>query len=47
LCNGVDTASATSSNKTRWHVEQLPDGSFRWITSSGRPYITEPTRYPI
>jgi hypothetical protein len=31
----------------RWHVDQLPDGTFRWITPSGRSYVTEPTRYPI
>jgi hypothetical protein len=31
----------------RWKVEQLPDGTFRWTTPSGRTYETEPTRYPI
>jgi hypothetical protein len=31
----------------RWKVEQLPDGTFRWTTPSGRTYTTEPTRYPI
>ena len=31
----------------RWHVDQLPDGSFRWTTPAGRTYTTEPTRYPI
>ncbi|MGD0244304.1 MAG: DUF222 domain-containing protein [Streptosporangiaceae bacterium] len=30
-----------------WNVDQLPDGTFRWTTPSGRGYITEPTRYPI
>jgi hypothetical protein len=30
-----------------WHVDQLPDGTFRWTTPAGRTYITEPTRYPI
>ncbi|MGD0247263.1 MAG: hypothetical protein ABSB59_44035, partial [Streptosporangiaceae bacterium] len=30
-----------------WTVDQLPDGTFRWTTPSGRSYITEPTRYPI
>jgi hypothetical protein len=30
-----------------WNVDQLPDGTFRWTTPSGRSYITEPTRYPI
>ena len=31
----------------RWQVDQLPDGTFRWTTPSGRQYTTEPTRYPI
>ena len=31
----------------RWSVDQLPDGTFRWTTPSGRIYTTEPTRYPI
>ena len=31
----------------RWNVEQLPDGTFRWTTPSGRQFTTEPTRYPI
>ena len=31
----------------RWKVEQLPDGTFRWTTPSGRTYTAEPTRYPI
>jgi Domain of unknown function (DUF222) len=30
----------------RWHVDQLPDGTFWWTTPSGRQYTTEPTRYP-
>jgi hypothetical protein len=30
----------------RWHVDQDPDGTFRWTTPSGRQYTTEPTRYP-
>ncbi|MGD0241905.1 MAG: DUF222 domain-containing protein [Streptosporangiaceae bacterium] len=30
-----------------WTVDQLPDGTFRWTTPSGRDYTTEPTRYPI
>ena len=29
-----------------WKVDQLPDGTFRWTTPSGRSYDTEPTRYP-
>jgi hypothetical protein len=31
----------------RWHVDQLPDGTFHWTAPSGRTYTTEPTRYPI
>jgi hypothetical protein len=31
----------------KWRVDQLPDGTFRWTTPSGRAYTTEPTRYPI
>jgi hypothetical protein len=31
----------------KWKVEQLPDGTFRWTTPTGRSYDTEPTRYPI
>jgi hypothetical protein len=31
----------------RWTVAQLPDGTFRWTTPSGRTYTAEPTRYPI
>jgi len=31
----------------RWHVDQLPDGTFTWTTPAGRTYTTEPTRYPI
>ena len=31
----------------RWHVDQLPDGTFRWTTPAGRTYTTEPTRYPV
>ena len=30
-----------------WRVDQLPDGTFRWTTPSGRSYDAEPTRYPI
>jgi hypothetical protein len=30
-----------------WKVDQLPGGTFRWNTPSGRSYTTEPTRYPI
>jgi len=31
----------------RWKVDQLPDGTFRWTTPTGRQYTTEPTRYPV
>jgi hypothetical protein len=31
----------------KWEVDQLPDGTFQWTTSSGRTYTAEPTRYPI
>jgi hypothetical protein len=31
----------------KWTVDQLPDGTFRWTTPSGRSYTTEPTRYPV
>ena len=31
----------------KWHVDQLPDGTFRWTTPAGRTYTTEPTRYPV
>ncbi|HET9975649.1 MAG TPA: DUF222 domain-containing protein, partial [Streptosporangiaceae bacterium] len=30
-----------------WKVDQLPDGTVRWTTPSGRSYTTKPTRYPI
>jgi hypothetical protein len=31
----------------KWKVDQLPDGTFRWTTPSGRTYTAEPTRYSI
>ena len=31
----------------RWKVDQLPDGTIRWITPTGRQYTTGPTRYPV
>ena len=31
----------------KWHVDQFPDGTYRWTTPAGRQYTTEPTRYPI
>ena len=49
LCNGGPKCRHDHRLKQhpRWHVDQLPDGTFRWITPSGRQYTTEPTRYPI
>jgi len=49
LCNGGPKCRHDHRLKQqpRWNVEQLPDGTFRWTTPSGRDYITEPTRYPI
>jgi len=38
---------STGSNSTRWNVEQITPGTFRWTAPSGRQYTTEPTRYPI
>jgi len=31
----------------KWKVDQLPDGTVRWTTPSGRTPTTEPTRYPV
>jgi len=49
LCNGGPKCRHDHRLKQdpRWNVDQLPDGTFRWTTPSGRSYITEPTRYPI
>jgi Domain of unknown function (DUF222) len=49
LCNGGPKCRHDHRLKQqpRWNVDQLPHGTFRWITPSGRDYITEPTRYPI
>jgi len=49
LCNGGPKCRHDHRLKQqpRWKVDQLPDGTFRWTTPSGRDYITEPTRYPI
>jgi len=49
LCNGGPKCRHDHRLKQhpRWKVGQLPDGTFRWTTPSGRDYITEPTRYPI
>src|SRR5215475_9999549 len=49
LCNGGPKCRRDHRLKQdpRWKVDQLPDGTFRWTTPSGRTYITEPTRYPV
>jgi hypothetical protein len=49
LCNGGPKCRHDHRLKQdpRWKVDQLPDGAFRWITPTGRQYITEPTRYPV
>ena len=49
LCNGGPKCRHDHRLKQhpRWHVDQLPDGTFRWTVPSGRQYTTEPTRYPI
>jgi hypothetical protein len=49
LCNGGPKCRHHHRLKQQpgWKVDQLPDGTFRWTTPSGRSYDTEPTRYPI
>jgi Domain of unknown function (DUF222) len=49
LCNGGPKCRYDHRLKQhpRWHAEQLPGGTFRWTTPSGRQYVTETTRYPI
>jgi hypothetical protein len=49
LCNGDPKCRRDHRLKQdpRWTVGQLPDGTFRWTTPTGRQYTTEPTRYPI
>jgi len=49
LCNGGPKCRHDHRLKQqpRWKVDQLPDGTFRWTTPSGRDYTTEPTRYPV
>ena len=49
LCNGGPKCRLDHRLKQdpRWKVDQLPDGTFRWITPTGRKYATEPTRYPV
>jgi hypothetical protein len=49
LCNGGPKCRRDHRLKQhpRWKADQLPDGTFRWTTPSGRQYVTEATRYPI
>jgi len=49
LCNGGPKCRHDHRLKQQpgWNVDQLPDGTFRWTTPSGRSYDTEPTCYPI
>ena len=49
LCNGGPKCRHDHRLKQdpRWKVDQLPDGTFRWTTPTGRQYTTEPTRYPV
>jgi hypothetical protein len=49
LCNGGPKCRRDHRLKQdpRWTVDQLPDGTFRWTTPTGRQYTTEPTRYPV
>ena len=42
-----EAAFAVRAAARGWHVDQLPDGTFRWTTPTGRQYTTEPTRYPV
>ena len=49
LCNGGPKCRRDHRLKQdpRWTVDQLPGGTFRWTTPTGRQYTTEPTRYPV
>jgi hypothetical protein len=49
LCNGGPKCRRDHRLKQdpRWTVDQLPGGTFRWTTPTGRTYTTEPTRYPV
>ena len=49
MCNGDPKCRRDHRLKQdpRWTVDQLPDGTFRWTTPTGRQYTTEPTRYPV
>jgi len=49
MCNGDPKCRRDHRLKqdSRWTVDQLLDGTFRWTTPTGRQYTTEPTRYPV
>jgi hypothetical protein len=49
LCNGGPKCRRDHRLKQhpRWHVDQLPDGTFTWTAPSGRQYTSAPDRYPI
>ena len=49
LCNGGPKCRHDHRLKQhpKWTVDQLPDGTFRWTTPSGRHYTKEPTRSPV
>jgi Domain of unknown function (DUF222) len=49
MCNGGPKCRRDHRLKQdpRWTVDQLPGGTFRWTTPTGRQYTTEPTRYPV
>jgi Domain of unknown function (DUF222) len=49
LCNGGPKCRRDHRLKQhpRWRVDQLPGGTFRWTTPSGRQCTTEATRHPI
>jgi len=49
LCNGGPKCRRDHRLKQdpRWKVDQLPDGTIRWTTPTGRQYTTEPTWYPV
>jgi hypothetical protein len=49
LCNGGPKCRHDHRLKQdpRWKVDQLPDGTFKWTTPTGRTYTTEPTQYPV
>ena len=49
LCNGGPKCRHDHRLKQHrhWNVDQLPDGTVRWTSPSGRQCTAEPTRYPI